>query len=118
MFNTIFCKLVLKYDVFSHQILSIVLTLIGWILISIPIFPKISSQDIISILPEGNILKDFYIKEKKYYNLKSYIRELNEHCPKISIIYTFDNISCPIEGVINEMKIWIIKANIENGVKT
>ena len=47
VFNTIFCKLVLKYDVFSHQILSIVLTLIGWILISIPIFPKISSQDIV-----------------------------------------------------------------------
>ena len=47
MFNTIFCKLVLKYDVFSHQILSIVLALIGWILISIPIFQKISSQDIV-----------------------------------------------------------------------
>ena len=75
---------------------------------------KISSQDIISILPEGNILKDFYIKEKKYYNLKSYIRELNEHCPKISIIYTFDSISCPIEGVINEMKNLISKIESEN----
>jgi len=47
VFNTIFCRLILKYEVFSHQILSIILTLIGWILISIPIFEKISSLDIV-----------------------------------------------------------------------
>jgi len=47
VFNTIFCRLILKYEVFSHQILSIILTLIGWILISIPIFKKISSFDIV-----------------------------------------------------------------------
>jgi len=47
VFNTIFCRLILKYEVFSHQILSIILTLIGWILISIPIFKKISSLDIV-----------------------------------------------------------------------
>ena len=47
MLNTIFCRIVLKYDVFSHQILSIILTLIGWILISIPIFEKLSSEDIV-----------------------------------------------------------------------
>ena len=47
VFNTIFCRLILKYEVFSHQILSIILTLMGWILISIPIFEKISSLDIV-----------------------------------------------------------------------
>ena len=71
---------------------------------------KISSQDIISILPEGNILKEKYLNEKKYYNLKSYIKDLNEESPKISIIYTFDSIAYAIEGV----RIYISKIKTEN----
>ena len=71
---------------------------------------KISSQDIISILPEGNIIKEKYLNEKKYYNLESYIKDLNEESPKISIIYTFDSIAYAIDGV----RIYISNIKTEN----
>ena len=78
---------------------------------------KISSQDIISILPEGNIIKEKYLNEKKYYNLKSYIRNLNEQNPKITIIYTFDSI-VRSEGINNEIKFLISNIKSENNLNS
>ena len=47
VFNTIFCKLILKYTVFRHQLFSLILACIGWVFISIPIFEKLNISDII-----------------------------------------------------------------------
>ena len=68
---------------------------------------KISSQDIISILPEGHKIKELYLNEKKYYNLKSYILDLKNGSWKITIIYTFDSMAVAINGVRKEMKFLI-----------
>ncbi len=78
---------------------------------------KISSQDIISILPDGNVIKELYLEEKeekKYYNLKSYINDLGEKSCKISIVYTFDGIAVAIDGVRDGMKFLISTIKMEN----
>ena len=75
---------------------------------------KISSQDIISILPEGNNIKDLYLDKKQYYNLKSYIKDLNELTNKISIIYTFDSIAGAVEGIRKDMKFLISNIKMES----
>ena len=75
---------------------------------------KFLSQDIISILPEGHKIKELYLNEKRYYNLKSYINELNEKNYKISIIYTFNNISSISEGINNKIKFSISEIKKEN----
>ena len=46
VFNTIFCKVILGYEIYKHQLLSLVLILIGWVFISIPIFIKFTTGDI------------------------------------------------------------------------
>lgn len=46
IFNTIFCKIVLNYPIYRHHLLSLILILIGWIYISIPIFIKLTVDDI------------------------------------------------------------------------
>ena len=46
IFNTIFCKIILGYPIYRHQLLSLILILIGWIFISIPIFIKLTTNDI------------------------------------------------------------------------
>ena len=70
------------------------------------VYSKISnmlSQDIITILPDNNIIKQKYYSEKKYYNFKQYINDLgtsrtkNENTYKISIIYTFSSIANTID---------------------
>ena len=68
IFNTIFCKLILKNDIFRHQILSIILSIIGWIFISIPIFEKLNYEDIIPniIFFAGAIFYPFYLVFFKY----------------------------------------------------
>ena len=75
---------------------------------------KIASQDIIAILPENNEIKKLYLSEKKYYNLKSYINDLDEDSCKISIIYTFNSIAVAIDGVRIEMKFLISNIRMEN----
>ena len=75
---------------------------------------KISCQDIISILPNGNKIKELYLNEKKYYNLKSYIDDLKDDSPKITIIYTFDSIAVAIVGIRSEMKFLISNIQMEN----
>ena len=74
---------------------------------------KILSQDIISILPDGHKIKELYLNEKKYYNLKSYVETLKENSCKISIIYTFNSIAVAIKGINNEMEILISEIKME-----
>jgi len=68
IFNTIFCKLILKSDIFRHQILSIILSVIGLIFISIPIFEKLNFEDIIPniIFFAGAIFYPLYLVFFKY----------------------------------------------------
>jgi len=75
IFNTIFCKLILKDDIFRHQILSIILSVIGWIFISIPIFQKLNFEDIIPniIFFGGAIFYPLYLVFFKYIILKYYL---------------------------------------------
>lgn len=46
IFNTIFCKIILGYEIYKHQLLSLILILIGWVFISIPVFIKLTTDDI------------------------------------------------------------------------
>ena len=46
IFNTIFCKIILGYEIYKHQLLSLILILIGWAFISVPIFVKLTIGDI------------------------------------------------------------------------
>ena len=78
---------------------------------------KILSQDIISILPDGHKIKELYLNEKKYYNLKTYINDLKEEKYKISIIYTFNSIASSIKGINNEMSIAISEIKREEQLK-
>ena len=69
------------------------------------IFTKISNlipQDIAIILSENNPIKRKYYERKRYYDFKQYIKDLSSknkdfHNYKISIIYTFSNITNTIE---------------------
>ena len=79
---------------------------------------KISSQDIISILPDGNKIRELYLNKKKYYNLNSYINDLNKESCKISIIYTFNPISSPIENIRSEMRFLISTIKKENQLES
>ena len=45
-YNTILCKIILGYPIYRHHLLSLILIIIGWILISIPIFIKLTTDDI------------------------------------------------------------------------
>ena len=46
IFNTIFCKIILGYEIYRHQLLSLILILIGWVFISVPVFIKLTTDDI------------------------------------------------------------------------
>ena len=78
---------------------------------------KILPQDIISILPESNIIKKKYINNKDIYNFKDYISQEENEKYKISIIYTFTNITNMVEGLVKEMSFMISEINSENGLK-
>ena len=58
---------------------------------------KLLPQDIIVNLPEKEKIKEEYFRNKKFYNLEDYICDNNENIPKISIIYTFNNIADNIQ---------------------
>ena len=67
------------------------------------VYNKISNilpQDIISILPEKNIIRT------QYYN-KQYINDENYKNYRISIIYTFSNLANTIDGSNNEMSFMV-----------
>jgi hypothetical protein len=76
------------------------------------IITKISNmlpQDIIAILDDEDIIKKDYYKNKKYYNFITYIKDIETERInyKISIIYTFSDITEIIYEYNNEMKFMI-----------
>ena len=78
---------------------------------------KILPQDIISILPENNIIKKKYFEFKKIYNYKDYIEEEENQRYKISIIYTYTSIVNTFEGLIKGMSFMILEIKSEDGLK-
>ena len=90
------------------------------------IYNKISNilpQDIITNLPEDNPLKEKYYEKKRYTNFKEYIKDLESarqsqiNNYKISIIYTFSNISNIIEGADKTEQIMISEIRTEDKLK-
>ena len=73
---------------------------------------KILPQDIISILPDNNIIKKKYIEYKNIYSFKDYIVEKENLKYKISIIYTFTNINTIVEELNKDLSI------IASGIKS
>ena len=78
---------------------------------------KILPQDIISILPKNNIIKEKYYKNKVIYNFKDYIKDEIKKF-KISIIYTFTSIANTVEGLDNDMSFMISDIYSEDQLKT
>ena len=96
IFNAIFCRFILKYKIYKHQLLSIILILVGWVLISIPIYTEITVADIFY-----NILFLFfaifyplylallkYISEKYFVSIYLYMFFIGVSLIIISIILT------------------------------
>ena len=78
---------------------------------------KILPQDIICILPERNIIRQYYNDNIIFYNFKDYINEEENRKYKISIIYTFTNISDVVEGLNKKMNLMATEIRSENGLK-
>ena len=83
----------------------------------INIIYKILPQNIISALPENNIIKKEYYKLKNVNNLKDYIKKNENKKYKILIIYTFTSICCKVEGADNLMNFLISEIKCEKGFK-
>ena len=84
------------------------------------IYDKISNilpQDIICKLPDNNVIKKKYNEEKKYFSFESYIKDKKYNNYKISIIYTFNDISNIINGANNELKFMVSEIRSENQLK-
>lgn len=79
---------------------------------------KILPQDIISVLPSSNIIKEKYYKNKDIYNFKDYIDKDENKKFKISIIYTYTSIANTVEGLDNDMSFMISEINSEDQLKT
>lgn len=77
VFNTIFCKMILKDSIYKHQLLSLILASIGWIFISIPIFQILETRDIIPniLFFFGAIFYPLYLVLFKYIISKYYISQ-------------------------------------------
>ena len=94
--------------------------------ISEEIYTKICNllpQDIVISLQENNIIKEYYYIKKKYYNFKEYIEdfksgEIELKNYKISIIYTFSNITNIIEGYNDIDNFMISEIRTEEKLKT
>ena len=89
------------------------------------VYTKISNllpQDIAIILPKTNPIKKKYFETKRYYNFIHYKKDLDSNAEnlinyKISIIYTFSNISCNIKDFNNENIIMIGNISTEGNLK-
>ena len=87
------------------------------------IISNILPQDIITNLPEDNILKKKYYDKQRYTSFKDYIKDLESarqsqnNNYKISIIYTFSNISNIIEGADKTEQIMISEIRTEDKLK-
>ena len=82
---------------------------------------NILPQDIAIILPDA--IKKEYYKKKKYYNFKSYMKDMISGKKdlknyKISIIYTFSNIANIIEGYNDIDNFMISEISTEGKLKT
>ena len=75
IFNTIFCKIILGYKIYKHQLLSLMLIILGWIFISIPIFIKLTFNDIYYnvLFFFGAVFYPLYLVLLKYIIEKYYI---------------------------------------------
>ena len=78
---------------------------------------KILPQDLLSILPDNNIIKNKYLTSKKIFNIKDYINDKENLKFKISIIYTFTSITDNIKGLDKKMDFLISKVKSENELK-
>ena len=78
---------------------------------------KILPQDIICILPESNIIRQYYNKSTIFYNLKDYINEEENKKYKISIIYTFTSITDIVVGLNKEMSFMVSIIRSEDELK-
>ena len=79
---------------------------------------KILPQDIICILQDINIIREYYQKNEIYYNYKDYINEENNKNYKISIIYTFTGLANIVEGLNKGMNFMASEIRSEEGLKT
>ena len=75
---------------------------------------KMLCQDIILILPDDNKIKQIYLDKKEYYNFEKYLIDNENKNYKISIIYTFSNITNDIKCSNNIKKFMISEIKSEN----
>ena len=75
---------------------------------------KMLCQDIIFILPDDNKIKQIYLDKKEYYNFEKYLIDNENKNYKISIIYTFSNITNDIKCSNNIKKFMISEIKSEN----
>ena len=78
---------------------------------------KVLPQDIISILQESNIIRQYYNENTVFYNLKDYINEEENKKYKISIIYTYTSIANIVEGLNKGMSFMVSEIKSEDGLK-
>ena len=89
------------------------------------VYTKVSNllpQDIAVILPEKHPIKEKYFKKKKYYNFIKYKNDLDSNVQdlinyKISIIYTFSDISGNIKDFNDDNIIMIENISTEGNLK-
>ena len=94
IFNAIFCRFILGYKIYKHQLLSIILILVGWVLISIPIYTKITVDDIYY-----NVLFFLYsIFYPLYLALLKYIIE--NYCVSVYLNMSFIGVALIIISII------------------
>ena len=80
---------------------------------------KILPQDIICILNDSNIIKQYYKKKTTniIYNYKDYINEEQNYLYKISIIYTYTGIANNVTGLNKKMSFMASQIRSEDGLK-
>ena len=78
---------------------------------------KILPQDIICILNENNIIKEYYYSNPIFYNYEDYINDEEFEKYKISIIYTFTSITNATKGLNKDMRFMVSEIRSEDGLK-
>jgi len=78
---------------------------------------KILPQDIICILQDNNIIRQYYNSKTIFYNYKDYISDEENKKYKISIIYTYTSISNIVEGLNKGMSFMASTIRSEDGLK-
>ena len=78
---------------------------------------KILPQDIICILQEKNIIRQYYNSKTIFYNYEDYINNEEFKNYKISIIYTFTSIANAPRGLNKGMSFMVSEIRSEDGLK-